>query len=181
MDEDDLFALILVLLPLSLLSIGGGTAIIAELEGEVVRGRHWLSSQDFLQLFAVSRAAPGPGVMLATLIGWKMAGWAGAILATLALFLPSSLLFYGVYRASHKHRAKRWHRVLREGLAPIGTGLMIAGVLAIMRISGGGGVPIAITLMAAAVLYRYSSVPPLAIILGGGCFNFILWLCDFAV
>lgn len=74
MDEDDLFALILLLLPLSLLSIGGGTAIIAELESEVVRARQWISPQDFLQLFAVSRAAPGPGVMLATLIGWKMAG-----------------------------------------------------------------------------------------------------------
>lgn len=181
MDEDDLLALILVLLPLSLLSIGGGTAIIAELEGEIVRARQWITPHDFLQLFAVSRAAPGPGVMLATLIGWKMAGWEGALLATLALFLPSSLLFYGVYRASNQHRAKRWHRVLREGLAPIGTGLMIAGVLAIMRISGGGGVSIGITLAAAAVLYHYSNVPPLAVILGGGCLHYGLWLVDFVV
>lgn len=180
MDEDDLFALILVLLPLSLLSIGGGTAIIAELEGEVVRARHWMSPQDFLQLFAVSRAAPGPGVMLATLIGWKMAGWAGAVFATLALFLPSSLLFYSVYRASHQHRSKRWHRILREGLAPIGTGLMIAGVLAIMRISGGGAVVIGITLAAAAVLARFSAVPPLLVILGGGCLHYGLWLAGFA-
>lgn len=149
MDEDDLLALILVLLPLSLLSIGGGTAIIAELEGEIVRARQWITPHDFLQLFAVSRAAPGPGVMLATLIGWKMAGWEGAVLATLALFLPSSLLFYGVYRASNQHRAKRWHRVLREA--------------------------------AAAVLYHYSNVTPLAVILGGGCLHYGLWLVDFVV
>ncbi len=65
MDEDDLFALLPVLLPLSLLSIGGGTAIIAELEGEVVQARNWISPQDFSQLFAVSRAAPGPGITCA--------------------------------------------------------------------------------------------------------------------
>lgn len=98
------------------------------------------------------------------------------MLATLALFLPSSLLFYGVYRAAHQHRAKRWHRVLREGLAPIGTGLMIAGVLAILRISGGGVVASGITLVAAVVLYRYSAVPPLLVILGGGCLHYGLWL-----
>ena len=76
--------------------------------------------------------------MLGTLIGWKVAGWAGAIVATLALYLPSSLLCYGVLKATNAHRDKKWHRAAREGLAPVGTGLVIAGVIAIFRLSGGG-------------------------------------------
>ena len=72
------------------------------------------------------------------MIGWKVAGWAGAIVATLALYLPSSLLCYGVLKATNTHRDKKWHRAAREGLAPVGTGLVIAGVIAIFRLSGGG-------------------------------------------
>lgn len=174
MDKDGMLDFAWLLIPLSLLSIGGGASIIAGLETEVVRQRAWITSQEFVQLFAVSRAAPGPGTMLATLIGWKLAGWTGAIVATLALFVPSSALFYAVFRASNHHRQKRWHAILREGLAPVGTGLMIAGVIAIMRLAGGGVIGVAITLGAAAILQRFPALPPLIVILSGGLVTVLL-------
>ena len=118
MRDDTLIALVLVFVPLSLLSIGGGSAIIAAIQHEAVVVRGWIDSREFINLFAIARAAPGPGTMLGTLIGWKVAGWAGAIVATLALYLPSSLLCYGVLKATNSHRDKKWHRAAREGLAP---------------------------------------------------------------
>ncbi|WP_210528111.1 chromate transporter [Rubellimicrobium arenae] len=168
MEDDGFWSLSWILVPLSLLSIGGGASIIAGLETEVVRQQGWISSQEFLHMFAVTRAAPGPGTMVATLIEYKLAGWTGAVVATLALFLPSSALFYAVFRTSNRHRGKRWHRVLREGLAPVGTGLMIAGVMAILRLSGGGLLAVGIAGAAAAILYRFPGLSALAIILGGG-------------
>jgi len=168
MSEDGLWALIWVLTPLSLLSIGGGSAIIAGLEAEVVQHHGWVSSREFLHMFAITRAAPGPGTMLATLIGWKIAGWAGAFVATLALFLPSSLLAYAVFRSSNRYRHYRWHRLAREGLAPVGTGLMIAGIMAIFRLSGGGLVAVVIAAGTAALLYRLPRCPVILVLLGGG-------------
>ena len=94
---------------------------------------------------------------------------AGAIVATLALYLPSSLLCYGVLKATNAHRDKKWHRAAREGLAPVGTGLVIAGVIAIFRLSGGGVLGAAIAAASMAILLLTPRVPTLAILgLGAG-------------
>ncbi len=168
MRDDPLLGLIIVFVPFSLISIGGGASIISSMETQVVTARGWLNAPEFLELFAISRAAPGPGVMLATLIGWKVAGWAGAIIASLALFVPSSLLCYGVFRWSNAHRQKRWHRAVREGLAPVGTGLIIAGVISIFQLAGGALSSVLIAFAAAAVLIFLPRIPTLVIIVFGG-------------
>src|SRR5215472_8264111 len=97
-DFRTLLALTLVFVPLSLLSIGGGASLLADMEHQSVGVHGWTTPREFADLFAISRAAPGPGTMLAALIGWKAAGWAGAVTATVALYLPSSLLVYGAAR-----------------------------------------------------------------------------------
>jgi chromate transporter len=126
MRDNPLWGLILIFLPLSLLSVGGGPSILAGMQNQVVEARHWMSEREFIDLFAISRAAPGPGVLMATLVGWKIAGLAGAIVASLALFLPSSLLYYAVARQWNAHRGRRWHTALERGLAPIAAGLILA-------------------------------------------------------
>src|SRR5436189_376135 len=114
MPEDfrTLLAVTLVFAPLSLLSIGGGASLLAEIEHQSVSVHAWTTQREFADLFAISRAAPGPGTMLSTLIGWKVAGLAGALTATIALYLPSSLI---VYRA-----ARLWGRWRRSVLPPAG-------------------------------------------------------------
>src|SRR6478735_4170254 len=95
---DTLIALGLVFAPLSLLSFGGGNAVIADIAQQAIAVQGWTSEREFADLFALSRAAPGPGSMLAALIGWKVAGIAGAAVATAAFYLPPALLVYGVAR-----------------------------------------------------------------------------------
>jgi chromate transporter len=139
MHDDDLpLALFAVFVPFSLVSIGGGASVIAGIQHEVVDVRHWVSGREFIDLFAISRASPGPGSMLATAIGWHLYGWIGALLATLGLFVPSSLLCYGVVRVWNRHRGKTWHTAMERGLAPVGSGLLLAGIVSILRIGGGG-------------------------------------------
>src|SRR5207245_6373678 len=122
-DFSTLLALTLVFAPLSLLSIGGGASLLAEIEHQSVSVHAWTTQREFADLFAISRAAPGPGTMLSTLIGWKVAGLAGALTATLALYLPSSLLVYGAARLWARWRGSIWHTAVERGLAPIAAGL----------------------------------------------------------
>ena len=114
-DWRTLLALVFVFAPLSLLSIGGGASLLAEIEHQAVGVHHWTTQRQFADLFAISRAAPGPGTMLSALIGWKVAGWAGALTATVALYLPSSLLVYGAARMWGRWRGSPWHAAIERG------------------------------------------------------------------
>jgi chromate transporter len=170
--RDDLpLALIAVFVPFSLVSIGGGPSVFAGIQHEVVDIRQWMSSSDFVTLFAISRAAPGPGSMLSTLVGWHMWGWSGAVIATLAFFLPSSLLCYGVVLVWNRYRGRPWHTALERGLAPVGNGLVFAGVISILGISGGGLVSWAVALGAAGLLaWRPKLHPMIVFVLGAAVF-----------
>jgi chromate transporter len=139
-DWRTLIGLVLVFGPLSLFSIGGGASLLAEIEHQSVAVHHWTTQREFADLFAISRAAPGPGTMLSTLIGWKVAGWPGALIATVALYLPSSLLVFGVSRVWGRWRGSPWHGAIERGLAPIAAGLVLAGGLAVLQAAGGAAV-----------------------------------------
>ena len=69
MRDNPLIGLAWVLVPFSLLSIGGGPSIFAPLQRETVDVWHWITAREFIDLFAIARTAPGPGAMLSTLIG----------------------------------------------------------------------------------------------------------------
>ncbi len=167
MRDDHLIGLMAVFVPFSLISIGGGIGVLSGIQHEIVTVRGWISAQEFVQLFAISRASPGPGTMIATLIGWKISGWLGAAVATLAFFLPSSLLCYTVFRLSNAHREKAWHRAFRQGLAPVGTGLVISSVIAILQLSDGGVLTIAIAILSAVVVVVLPRLPVPLFLLGG--------------
>lgn len=167
MRDDILIGLAAVFVPFSLISIGGGIGVLSGIQHEIVAVRGWIGAQEFVQLFAISRASPGPGTMIATLIGWRVSGWLGATVATLAFFLPSSLLCYGVFRLSNAHREKAWHRAFRQGLAPIGTGLVISSVIAILQLSDGGLLTMALAFITAILVILLPRLPVPLFLLAG--------------
>src|SRR6266852_6716158 len=154
-DIRTLLALALVFAPLSLLSIGGGAALLAEIEHQSVAVHAWTTQREFADLFAISRAAPGPGTMLSTLIGWKVAGLAGALTATVALYLPSSLLVYGAARLWSRWRGSVWHTAIERGLAPIAAGPILSGGSAVLRISPGGPAVWVAAIVSTALILRW--------------------------
>ena len=168
-DNDLPLALLSVFVPFSLVSIGGGVSVLAGIQHEAVDARHWVTAREFVELFSISRAAPGPGSMLTTLIGWQVGGLFGALVATLALFVPSSLVCYGVAVVWRRHRGKRWHTALEQGLAPVGIGLILAGALSILRLNGGGVVSYALAFGSAALLTWQPRFHPLVLfVIGAG-------------
>lgn len=168
MREDQLWAIFAVFVPLSFLSFGGGASILAAIEYQAVDVHHWITRREFIDLFALSRAAPGPGSMLVTLIGWKAAGIAGALAGTLAIYGPASIACYGAARIWSRYRGTLWHSVLESGLIPVAGGLTFAGMFAVMRASEARPLDWVIAAISAALLTWSKKVHPLLIIAAAG-------------
>jgi chromate transporter len=152
MNDARLLAIILVFAPLSLISFGGGQAIIADMQHQVVDIRHWMSGPEFADLFALSRAAPGPSTLIAALIGWQVAGFAGAVMGTLAIYIPSSLVVYAAVRWWHASKDSPWRTALERGLMPVAVGLVFAGALAVLQAAHVSALQIFTTVVAAGLL-----------------------------
>ncbi len=138
-----ILALLLVFSPLSILSIGGGQATIPEMQHQAVVVHGWLTNGEFADLFAISRAAPGPSSLIAALIGWHVFGFWGAVAAALGMFLPSSLLMYAVAAWWHRRQDSPIRRAIERGLAPIAVGLVFAGAITILRAAHAGALLLA--------------------------------------
>jgi len=74
MNADTLIRIFTIIAPLSLASFGGASSIYAPMQHEVVDIEKWITAREFLDLFAISRAMPGPGSLFCTLVGWQVAG-----------------------------------------------------------------------------------------------------------
>jgi chromate transporter len=167
-DPKALLALALVFAPLSLLSIGGGASLLAEIEHQSVTVHGWTTRREFADLFAISRAAPGPGSMLSTVIGWKVAGVPGALAATVALYLPSSLLVYSAARLWGRWRGSVWHTAVERGLAPIAAGLILAGGMAVLQVSPGGLAVWVAAIVSTGLILWQPRLHPLILFIAGG-------------
>jgi chromate transporter len=160
--------LIVVFVPLSLLSLGGGQSIVADINQQAVVIHGWVTQAEFVDLFAISRAAPGPGALLTTLIGWKASGWLGAAVASLALFVPSSLLAYCATVAWTRHSQHRWHGMAEHGLAPVATGLILASAFSVLRSSSSTWMVWGLAAIALAVFVARPRMNPLAVLFTAG-------------
>lgn len=176
MNADLLLRIFVIIAPFSLVSFGGASSIYAPLQHQVVDVQQWVSAREFLDLFAISRAMPGPGSLFCTLIGWQVAGLAGGVVASIAIYLPSSALVYAVGHVWSRHRGKRWHTALQNGLTPLGTGLLLAGVVTLARLASDGVLPVAIILVVAAVMMWRPKAHPAWFLLAGGTVSYLAFL-----
>lgn len=112
---------------LAFVAFGGATALLPEMHRVVVENHHWLDDATFTHLYAIAQAAPGPNVLVVTLIGWQVAGLAGALAATLAMCLPMSVVIYLLYDRWESFAGKRWQQAVQLGVAPLAVGLVFSG------------------------------------------------------
>ena len=159
---------------LSLLAFGGGTGVLPDMQRAAVEGHHWLTAHEFLSFFAISRAAPGPGSLVVVLIGQRVAGLPGALVAFLAMFGPSSVLAYVASRFWHRAAHTEWRALLERALAPVAIGLTFASGLGLMRGTEHGWPAYAVTL-ASTLAFAYGRVHPLALLAGGAVIMLIAY------
>ena len=123
---------------LSALAFGGATALLPEMHRVVVDNHHWLDDTTFTHLYAIAQAAPGPNVLVVTLIGWEIGGLLGALAATLAMCLPMSILIYLLIERWESFAGKRWQKAVSIGVAPLAVGLIFSGATLIAQAAAFG-------------------------------------------
>lgn len=161
---------------LSILSIGGGNTVLPEMHRQAV-AFDWLSGKQFADLFAISQAAPGPSVLIVTLIGYKaggegLGGIAGALLATVAMILPAGLLVYFTARFWNSAKEAKWRHAVEKGFAPLTVGLVLASGVIVARSADHGYREWALTAVATAI-FTCTKTNPLIVV---GIAGFIGWL-----
>lgn len=145
---------------LSLLAIGGANVLVPELHRQAVEVAGWMTDRQFADYVAISQAAPGPNLIIVTLIGFHVAGILGAVVATLAMCAPSCVLAYYAGRVWQRSKDAPWRMVIQAGLVPVSVGLMAATALVIARAADQNTMALAITVATAAVAY-WTRINPL--------------------
>jgi chromate transporter len=105
------------------LTFGGGLSMIAFIQEQVVNQFHWLTPREFVDGLALGQFTPGPILMVAAYVGYKLAGITGAIVAGAAIFLPSFILMLFIMPVFNRVRKVLWMKAALKGIGPavIGT------------------------------------------------------------
>lgn len=151
---------------LAFVAFGGASALLPELHRVVVENRHWLDDTTFTQLFAIAQAAPGPNVLVVTLIGWEVGGVGGALAATLGMCLPMSLLIFLLFGHWERFRDAPWRQAIQLGVAPLAVGLVASSAFLIARTTSPNLIGWLLVL-SVILLQLHTRIHPLWLIAGG--------------
>jgi chromate transporter len=180
----EIVSLLNVFCLLSLLAVGGGSAVLPQMEHETVAVHQWVSADDFATIYSLGQMAPGPNMTMVGLIGFKAANHAGMsdvwafaamLVVLLAFYLPSSFLTYAVSHMWDSFKENPWRDSVQKGMAPITIGLMLAGVHAVGKTASYNPehsfhfntITIGVGLAVTAILFAKHINPALLILAGG--------------
>ncbi|NKE46904.1 chromate transporter [Roseomonas frigidaquae] len=165
-DGDALGQLAIGFLAISLIAVGGGIAVVPEMNRLVVDVHGWMTDARFAQLFALAQAAPGPNVLVVGLIGWHVAGLTGMLVAILAMTGPAGLLAYGFSRLRSRLAGAAWLRTMEKGLVPVAVGLIFSSGIILAQAAAVNGLALAVTVGSTLFVWR-SNRSPLWVLAGG--------------
>ncbi len=118
---------------LSLLAVGGGLTTAPDMQRYIVGERHWLDAAEFSGCIALAQAAPGPNVIFVAVIGYQVAGLAGACATMAGTLLPSTLLTLAASRYGAKHGERLALRAFTAGFMPITLAMLFATAVMLIR------------------------------------------------
>jgi len=137
---------------LSLLAVGGGSAIIPELQRQAVQHLGWLSQRQFVDFYALTQITPGPSMMVVALVGFQAAGLPGALAAALGMFAPTSLLAVGLRGSWNRLRQSRWKSLMENATRPLAVATMLASATLVALATNTRASDWIISLLAAALV-----------------------------
>ena len=128
-----LFQLFVSFLYIGIFTIGGGYASLPLINEQIVNIRGWLTPPEFTDLITISQITPGPiAINAATFVGTKVAGFPGALCATLGFMLPPFFCVSILYYLYHKYRQMTLIQGIMNGLRPAVVALIAAAGLSIL-------------------------------------------------
>jgi chromate transporter len=169
----DLRLLFLIFLKIGSVLYGSGYVLLAFLRSDFVVRLGWLTDRQLLDAVAVGQFTPGPVFTTATFIGYVLGGWAGAVLATVGIFLPSFVFVAAVNPLVPRLRRSPWLGALLDGVNAAALGLMAAVTWELGRAAIVDWVTLLLALLAGVLLVRLK-LNSTWLVLGGGVFA-LLW------
>jgi chromate transporter len=157
--NSELLKLGLVFSGISLTLFGGGYLMIPIMQTLFVNELHWLTRQEFIDAIAFSQVTPGPILVSATFIGYKIAGLAGAVIATIAMFAPSAVLMIAVSKLFKKTKDHSLAKHLIGGIKVVVIGLIIASAGRLLYQQQLSVVLILVALAALILSFKYKVSP----------------------
>ena len=130
---------------LSLLQFGGTNTVIPEMHRQTVEVFHWMDARSFANLFALAQLAPGPNMMIVSLVGWRVAGLPGLIVSTLATIVPPCLMAFAASRLMMRAGQSKWLLIVKDGLVPVAIGMILASGAVMVEASNPNLLGVAIT------------------------------------
>lgn len=153
---------------------GGGYVVIPALHELFVEHLHWLSATEFADGIAIGQVTPGPIFITATFIGYKVAGWGGAALATLAMFSPPAVLTVLASRFVAWMEGSTGLAAAMKGVRAAVIGLIFASAFAIGQTMDRSAAAVLLFLLSLVVSWKYA-ISPVYLIVGGGVAGLVLF------
>jgi chromate transporter len=151
---------------LSLLAVGGGTAVIPEMQ-TLLQQQFGIGREQFVHIYSIGQIAPGPNMLMVLIIGFQIAGYLGAAVVLASFFLPSSILCFYVGRIWTHFEKNPWRRTFQDALEPISIGLMASGVFAVGKVSINSPVTLIIACLSFVCILKTKINPVLVILVAG--------------
>jgi chromate transporter len=162
-----LLKLFAVLFAVNLLTVGGGYVTLPLLHRFFVEDFGWLTRQEFVDCVAVGQVTPGPMTLMNAFIGHKAAGVTGAVIATVASYLPSVTVVTLVSRYYLQLRSSRAVAAVARGVTPAVVGMLLAVTLDLSRTSLVAPLPTALAAGSFALM-AFTRIDPTVVVVAAG-------------
>jgi chromate transporter len=172
--------LVTLFVSLSLLSIGGGNAVLPEMHLKTVGVDHWLTNSQFADIFSISQAAPGPSILIVALVGYRaelqvagvLGGILGGAIATVSMVTPAAALMYVVTVFWQKTHESRLRYAVEKGFAPLTVGLILATALVMSRAADHDWRAYLLT-AACTLIFVFTKINPLIVVAAAGLIGYL--------
>lgn len=161
------------LIVINALTIGGGFVMLPMLQKEFVENNHWLTNREFLDAIAIGQLTPGPLTVMNAVIGYKVSGLFGAILAMVSSYLPCIIIVTIVAKYYYDYKESKIVRASFLGIKPAVIGLLAAVAISLGQTALVDPVTIGIAIISFAVIAFTKTDPSFAIV-GAGIAGAIL-------
>lgn len=162
-----LFKLCWLLIVINTFTIGGGYVMIPLLHDQIVNNYGWLSNQEFIDAIAIGQVTPGPLTVMNAVIGYKVAGILGSILAMVSSYLPSIIIVTIVTRYYYSYRASEIVKSVLSGIKPVVIGLLAGVVIFLWSTAIVNWITMGIAL-ATFIIISFTRIDPTFVIIGAG-------------
>jgi chromate transporter len=161
-----LWELAVFFLKVGAFTFGGGLSMLAFIQDQVVTQFGWLTPQQFVDGLALGQFTPGPVLMLAAFVGFKVSGVAGAAVAAGAIFLPSFIMILSVLPLLQRMQNLAWLQAFMRGIGPAVIGAL---AVALLRMGPAAAPDIFTTVLLAltVAILLLRKVGPFRLVLGG--------------